>query len=255
MKTAVIKYHHSKEPKRKYSSFFLLRQVKSLLYFIFKILTFWIPKASPDYERQLEQVDYWYIEIETETGIPQREIGFDILNSAILFGPTDRNYGFWTESNMTFDINQHPSIAAEVFNDVFEALELHSLSFVSQKIEKYFGKWTENNSIETPQLPLLFYDLTNYNETFYCDSWELLADVDLIGYRWDSSKRVIDAKGNVYKTTYINFGHPVGCVYPEKIEETISLENFKKILVTNFKEIRDKDLKEKTFAELFSKFK
>lgn len=218
-------------------------------------MTFWIPRASPDYEGQLDKIDYWYIEIEIETGIPQREIGFDILNRAILFGPTDRNYGFWTDSNMTFDINQYPGIDDEVFNDIFEALETHHIDCISKKIEKYFSKWTDNSSIETAQLPLLIYDLTNFKETFYCDSWKLLADVDLTGYEWDSSKRVIDAKGKVYKTTYINFGHPVGCVYPEKIEETISLDNFKNLLKTNFKKIRDKELKGQTFEELFTELK
>jgi len=226
-----------------------------LLYFIFKILTFWIPRANPDYEGQLDNIDYWYIEIEIEKGIPQREIGFDIWNRAILFGPTDRNYGFWTDSNMTFHSNQHRRIDEEVFNDIFEALETHHIDCISKKIEKYFRKWTDNSSIETAQLPLLIYDLTNYNETFYCDSWILLADVDLTGYEWDSSKRVIDAEGKVYKTTYINFGHPVGCVYPEKIEETISLDNFKKLLEANFKKIRDKELKGQTFTELFSELK
>ena len=143
----------------------------------------------------------------------------------------------------------------EVFNDIFEAKVANDINCVWRKNEKYFLKWKENESMDTPQFPLLIYDLTNYNETFYCDSWSLLSDVDITGYEWDLNKRVIDAKGNIYKTTYINFGHPVGCVYPEKIEETISLDNFKVLLRVHFKQIEDKKLTGSTFQELFNEIK
>ena len=253
--TVVIKYQHPKGTRQKVKSIFLIGLIISMLNLVFKILTFWIPIARLDYKGQLDNIEYWYIEIDMETGIPQREIGFDILNSAILFGPTDRKYGFWIDSKMMFDTNQYPIIGAEVFNDIFKAMEKHQLECVFQKIDKYFRKWTDNNHIESAHLPLLIYDLTNYEETFICDSWELFSDSDITGYEWDSTKRVIDARGKVYKTTYINFGHPVGCVYPEKIEETISLDNFKNLLRTNFKKIRDKELKGQTFEELFTELK
>lgn len=251
MGTIVIKYQKSKDIKLKKKSFFWVRLYKSILYFIFKIFAVGKIITNIDYERYLYRIDYWYIEIEIGTRIPIREIGFDTLNRAILFGPSNRNHGFWIYSKTTFDINQYPIINSEIFNDIFEALEIHEIDHVRKKINNYFLKWTNNKLIETPQLPLLIYDPTNFNETFYCDSWDLLADVDLTGYEWDSSKRVIDANGTIYKTTYINFGHPIGCVYPEKIEETVSLGHFKEILRANFKKIRNKKLKGETFAELF----
>lgn len=211
-----------------------------------------IPKARPDYKHQLSNIEYWYIEIETKTGIPQREIGFAIHNNAILFGPTAENKGFWTASNIIFDSNQYPKVDIEIFNDIFEALERHQLNVVKQKIEKYLQKWIDNNAMENMQFPSLIYDLTEYKKTVYIDCWNSFTDSDITGYEWDSSERIIDAKGKIYKTSYINFGHPVGCVYPEKIEDTISLENFKTMIKANFNKIKDKELNGQTFEELFA---
>ena len=255
MKTIVIEYPHPQSAANdKGKPLF-----KSLFYGVFCILTFWIPgierlrKSIGDWYSK-DYIGYWYIEVDIETGLPQREVGFGPCNRASLVAPTDKDRGFWIDSNMTFEVNQYPVIDSEIFNDIFEALAAHDINCVWRKNEKYFLKWTDSEYIETPQLPLLIYDLTNYNETLYCNSWSLFSDVDITGYEWDSEKRVIDSKGNIYKTTYINFGHPVGSVYPEKIEETISLDDFKNLLKTNFEQIDDEKLTGSTFQELFDKF-
>lgn len=67
-----------------------------------RLLTFWIPRASPYYETNLNHIKYWYIEVDKDSGTPQREIGFDNINRAILFAPTDKNYGLWTDSPAKF---------------------------------------------------------------------------------------------------------------------------------------------------------
>lgn len=67
------------------------------------ILTTVIPKANPDYENEIDKVKSWLIELETETGIPQREIGLDNLGKPILKMPYKDNYGYWTENNLLLD--------------------------------------------------------------------------------------------------------------------------------------------------------
>lgn len=252
MKTEVIKYDHPKSPKQKDNSFFLFKLIKSIIYILFRILTFWIPRASPDYKRQMEYIDYWYIEIDSITGIPQREIGFDISNHAILYSPNNRNLGCWTDSDLTFELNKYPLIELAIFDDIFDAMIERNMDCITHMINKYQQKWIDNKTIETPVFPLLIYDLSNYNETFYCKNFQILSDVDLIGYEWDLDKRVIDAKGNVYKTIYINFGHPIGCVYPEKIEENMTLEKFRNLLKQKFNKSCNKEFKGQTFEELFA---
>src|SRR5688500_15041791 len=103
---------------------------KSLGEIIVKLLTFWIPRASPDYETNLGQIKYWYIEVDKNTGTPQREIGFDTTNRAILFAPTDKNYGLWTDSQATFRWTDYRTVDKEIFDDIFEALERHEFNVV-----------------------------------------------------------------------------------------------------------------------------
>ncbi|MBK7855618.1 MAG: hypothetical protein IPJ79_12590 [Bacteroidetes bacterium] len=41
------------------------------------ILTTIIPKANPDFEDKIDEVQYWLVECDNETGIPEREIGLE----------------------------------------------------------------------------------------------------------------------------------------------------------------------------------
>ena len=89
-------------------------QVKTL-----KTIFFFIPKANPDYEHKIHLVKKWLIEfIEVENQLlPYREIGLDINGSLIIAGPDERNYGFWSDSNISFsDIS-----GLEISKDNFES--------------------------------------------------------------------------------------------------------------------------------------
>lgn len=71
-------------------------------------LTTVIPKANPDYESQIDNVKIWLVELETDSGIPQREIGFDDEGNTVLKMPYKDNYGYWTDNNFLLkDFKKH----------------------------------------------------------------------------------------------------------------------------------------------------
>jgi hypothetical protein len=73
-----------------------------LLQFLVDVLMKLLPlKASPDYDGRLRLVSYWLVEID-KGGYPMREIGFTAQHEPILFAPTTRNYGQWTDSDRVF---------------------------------------------------------------------------------------------------------------------------------------------------------
>jgi hypothetical protein len=57
----------------------------------------------------------WWVEID-ESGIPRREIGFDSAGLPIVLGPFEGNYGFWTDSPMTFDVGNHEQLSQTEFD-------------------------------------------------------------------------------------------------------------------------------------------
>jgi hypothetical protein len=217
---------------------------------IVRLFTFWIPRASPDYETNLDNVKYWYIEVDKNSGTPQREIGFDNINRAILFAPTDKNYGLWTDSPVNFTWTEHTTVDKEVFNDIFEALEKHDFKIIENKIKKYQKLWTENPDIKKPELPVLICNLDSMTDFLHCKTYEQLLDVDVMGYEWEEQK-LIDKTGAVYTTDYINFGHPVGCVIPKKIEIILSFDDLKKKAADRFKKSEIEINDSKTFEQIF----
>ncbi len=60
------------------------------------ILTIVIPKANPDFERLIDQVDIWLVEIDEEEELPVREIGIDSDGRVLMKMPFERNVGYWT---------------------------------------------------------------------------------------------------------------------------------------------------------------
>ncbi|NVO85407.1 hypothetical protein [Hymenobacter terrestris] len=67
-----------------------------------------VPKASPDYEKRLALVEYWLVEV-NEEGAALREIGFTAAHQPVLFAPTNRNYGLWTDSDRVFSPEEFTS--------------------------------------------------------------------------------------------------------------------------------------------------
>jgi len=64
------------------------------------VLTTIIPKANPDFEDKIDEVKYWLVECDNESGIPEREIGLDKEGRVILKMPYKDNYGYWTDNNL-----------------------------------------------------------------------------------------------------------------------------------------------------------
>ena len=96
---------------------FFKRTVKSA---IVGILTFIIPKANPDFENKIDQVENWLVELDFETGIPEREIGLDKNGKVILKMPFKNNYGYWTDNNLLLDDFKKHFSTSEINNAEFE---------------------------------------------------------------------------------------------------------------------------------------
>ncbi|WP_045690347.1 hypothetical protein [Hymenobacter sp. AT01-02] len=64
-----------------------------------------LPQGSPDYHRRAQEVAYWLVEVDDD-GWAEREIGFNAQHRPILFAPTDRNMGMWTDSDRVFSLKE-----------------------------------------------------------------------------------------------------------------------------------------------------
>ncbi len=64
-----------------------------------------LPRANLDYDAHDEQLVYWLVEV-NDQGQAEREIGFSAQNEPLVFTPTDRNYGVWTDSDRVFVAEQ-----------------------------------------------------------------------------------------------------------------------------------------------------
>ena len=79
-----------------------------------------IPKANPDFENKINLVEKWIIELDNETGIPEREIGMDKVGRIIVKMPFKNNYGYWTDNNLLLaDFKSHFE-TSEISRDTFE---------------------------------------------------------------------------------------------------------------------------------------
>lgn len=82
---------------------------------LIKIVLFFIPRANPDHEKLYPYVAKWLIEID-ESGVLVREIGLDENNVPLFSAPDDRNFGFWTDSDKKFEIEELEPSTKEEFD-------------------------------------------------------------------------------------------------------------------------------------------
>lgn len=176
----------------------------------------------------LKRIDYWWIEFDSNDFTIKRKIGFDVLKRPLTglinielqidFISLDKNY----------------KIDPVLFNDLWNLYYKRDFKMLTQTHSKYLKFWRQPNNIEAPKFPCIIIDFKNTKEIIKVDTIEqLINQPDYIGYEWTDSERLIDSNGNVYKTDYINFGHPVGVVIPLKIERTLNNAQLSDILANN----------------------
>lgn len=113
----------TKGPKNKEQSWLTTLLENSVI----KVLTTIIPKANPDFDKEIGNVDEWLIEFNKETGVPQREIGIDKDGKTIMIMPFRNNYGYWTDNNLRlaeFNEQFQTTVTTEFeFNTMWDAFE------------------------------------------------------------------------------------------------------------------------------------
>jgi hypothetical protein len=79
-----------------------------------KTLLFFIPAANPHSERLYPQVKKWLVEVDDD-GSPNREVALDSEGRALFCAPDGRDFGFWTDSNVTLAGDALDPITVEEF--------------------------------------------------------------------------------------------------------------------------------------------
>lgn len=178
--------------------------------------------------RNLKRVNYWWIDFDFNNFTIKRKIGFDILKSPLI-GLSE------IELKIDFtSLNKNYKIDSVLFNDVWNLYDKKDFIMLKQTHSKYLELWRQSKIIEAPQFPCIIIDLNNTKEIIKINNiGQLINQPDFIGHEWTDSERLIDSKGNVYKTDYFNFGHPVGVVIPSKIERTLKNTELIDILADN----------------------
>jgi hypothetical protein len=89
MKTTYIQFDAPKNDSHSAKDGLIKSSLKKALV---GILTKIIPKANPDFDDKIDEVQYWLVECDNETGTPEREIGLDKEGRVILKMPFNDNY-------------------------------------------------------------------------------------------------------------------------------------------------------------------
>ncbi|WP_347375134.1 hypothetical protein, partial [Aequorivita sp. Q41] len=116
-KTSYIQFEFPKNEQKTERDGIIKRNLKKAFSEIFSAI---IPKANPDFEDKFDLVEKWIIELDNETGIPQREIGMDKRGRIIVKMPFKKNYGFWTDSNLVFTDFISQFDTSDISRDTFE---------------------------------------------------------------------------------------------------------------------------------------
>ena len=84
-----------------------------------------LENASPGYRNKLHHVRSWLIEFD-ENGLPGREIGLGESGNVVLAGPSDEDYGFWLDTNMTLSDFVGEPVSQEVFDQAWHVASIRS---------------------------------------------------------------------------------------------------------------------------------
>ncbi len=117
MKTTYIQFDAPKSDNQSAKDGLIKSSLKKALV---GILTKIIPKGNPDFDDKIDEVQYWLVECDNETGMPEREIGLDNQGRVIMKMPHKDNCGYWTDNNLLLNDFKKHFIISEISKDSFE---------------------------------------------------------------------------------------------------------------------------------------
>ena len=117
METVYIKFEVPHEESEIKNENVFIRFLKMIVFFV---LTKFIPVANPDFEGLFDEVNFWLVECDKISGIPQREIGLDSKGQVIMKMPFKNNYGNYTDSNALLSDFHRDFQVSEISKDSFE---------------------------------------------------------------------------------------------------------------------------------------
>ena len=79
-----------------------------------RLLKTFVPEANPGYNEKMHLVQTWLVEFDSDDK-PWREIGLDAQGAPVIAGPSDRDYGFWLDTNMKRSDFEGDAIAQDEF--------------------------------------------------------------------------------------------------------------------------------------------
>jgi hypothetical protein len=68
---------------------------------LYKTLSFFIPPLNPGLEKELKNVYAWVIEFDCGGATANREVALSKDGAAVVKMPSEKNYGYWTDSQLT----------------------------------------------------------------------------------------------------------------------------------------------------------
>lgn len=67
-----------------------------------------IPKANPDFDKLIDEVEEWLVEYDNEADLVSREIGLDYRGKVVMVMPWKKNYGYWIDNKLNLtDFSSH----------------------------------------------------------------------------------------------------------------------------------------------------
>jgi hypothetical protein len=106
-----MKYGYTSEATQFGESGILERVLRGLLFFL--------PEANPDSKRLFPLLARWAIEVDDD-GRVNREIGLASNGHPLFVWPDSRNYGFWSDTDMTFGENNLEIMPKDDFEAIIQ---------------------------------------------------------------------------------------------------------------------------------------
>ena len=79
-----------------------------------------IPISNPDFADKINEVSTWLIEFEGDSYYPDREVGLNAANQPIVIMPWKKNYGYWTDNNLTIKYFRSKFNSTDITKEEFE---------------------------------------------------------------------------------------------------------------------------------------